>query len=520
MQTQDYKNKQIQIIVNLINIRKFEEAFLKSKPLIKKFPKEYIFYNAAGMSLINLERYDEALEILNKAKDLDQSNIYVLNNLGLAYFFLKKYEESEEYFKRALKKTPHFLNALINLANLKKTLNLNNDALSVYLEALKFHDKDFFLHFSIGTLYQIIGSFEKANLHFEKCLKLNPHYTEVDGLISLSKKYKSEDDKHFQDLIKKSASDNFTELQKMHIHFALGKAFDDLGNFNESFVNYKKANNFKSEKINYSFKLDNEIISNVQKQFSSNLNISIQNKTSDKKIIFIVGMPRSGTSLIEQVLSSHDKVYGAGELTFLTEAIYKEFIINAKTNAEFKINNITEQNFKNIQEFYYNEIYKFNISEEYVVDKAPLNFRWLGFISRVFPNSYIIHSNRDPMDICWSNYKQNFSSSNLGYAYNLNNIATFYNSYKDTMNYWLKNKDIKVHDLNYETFTNNFDDEIKKLLSFCSLEWSQKCVEFYKNKKEVKTSSLAQVRQPIYKTSIASWKNYSDKLEDLIKKIN
>ena len=184
MQTQDYKNKQIQIIVNLINIRKFEEAFLKSKPLIKKFPKEYIFYNAAGMSLINLERYDEALEILNKAKDLDQSNIYVLNNLGLAYFFLKKYEESEEYLKRALKKTPHFLNALINLANLKKTLNLNNDALSVYLEALKFHDKDFFLHFSIGTLYQIIGSFEKANLHFEKCSKLKPHYTEVDGLIS------------------------------------------------------------------------------------------------------------------------------------------------------------------------------------------------------------------------------------------------------------------------------------------------------------------------------------------------
>ena len=120
MQTQDYKNKQIQIIVNLINIRKFEEAFLKSKPLIKKFPKEYIFYNAAGMSLINLERYDEALEILNKAKDLDQSNIYVLNNLGLAYFFLKKYEESEEYLKRALKKNTPFFKCINQFGKLKK----------------------------------------------------------------------------------------------------------------------------------------------------------------------------------------------------------------------------------------------------------------------------------------------------------------------------------------------------------------------------------------------------------------
>ena len=520
MQTLDYKNKQIQIIVNLINTRKFEEVLIKAKPLIKRFPKDYIFYNAAGMSLINLERYDEAIEILNKARYLDQYNIFVLNNLGLAHFFLKNYDLSLEFFNRALEKAPHFLNSLINLANVKKTLNLNDEALSVYKTAIKYHSKDYFLHFSIGTLYQITGEFEKANLHFEKCLLLNPHYTEVDGLISLSKKYKSEDDKHLQSLKSKISDDKFTELQKMHINFALGKAFDDLGNFDESFTSFKKANDFKDKKINYSFKLDNEIINNVQKQFNSNLNISIENNTSDKKIIFIVGMPRSGTSLIEQVLSSHDKVYGAGELTFLTEAIYKEFIINKKQNPEFKIEEITEQNLKNIQKFYYDDLNKFNYSEEYIVDKAPLNFRWLGFIPKIFPNSYIIHSNRDPIDTCWSNYKQNFSSSNLGYAYNLDNIATFYNSYQNTMNYWLKNKDIKIHDANYEIFTNNFDDQVKKLLSFCNLEWSQKCVEFYKNKKEVKTSSLAQVRQPIYKTSIASWKNYSNKLDGLIKKIN
>jgi tetratricopeptide (TPR) repeat protein len=520
MQTNDYKNKQIQIIVNLINTRKFEEVLNKAKPLIKKFPKEYIFYNAAGMSLINLERYEEAIEILNNAKFLDQSNIFVLNNLGLAHFFLKNYDISLEHFNRALKTAPYFLNSLINLANLKKTLNQNDEALSIYKVAIKYHSKDYFLHFSIGTLYQITGDFERANSHFEKCLLLNPYYTEVDGLISLSKKYKSEDDQHLQSLKNKISDDKFTELQKMHLHFALGKAFNDLENFNDSFANYKKANDIKDKKINYSFKLDNQIIDNVQNQFNSSLNLSIQNNISDKKIIFIVGMPRSGTSLIEQVLSSHDKVYGAGELTFLTEAIYKEFIINKKTNPEFKIDHVTEQNLMNIQEFYYNDLNKFNYSEEYIVDKAPLNFRWLGFIPKIFPNSYIIHANRDPVDICWSNYKQNFSSSNLGYAYNLDNIASFYNSYQNTMNYWFKNKDIKIHDVNYETFTNSFDDGVKKLLSFCNLEWSQKCVEFYKNKKEVKTSSLAQVRQPIYKTSIASWKNYSDKLENLIKKIS
>ena len=515
----DFKKKQLQIIVNLLNARKFDDALRKSKPLIKKFPNEYLFYNSAAMSLINLERSDEALTILNKAIIISPNNIYVLNNLGLAHFFLKNYDLSEEHYNRAIKISPNFLNSLINLANLKKTLNLNQEALSVLKQAIKNHNKDFFLHFSIGTVYQSNGDFKNANFHFEECLKLNPHYTEVDGYISLSRKYKDEDDDHLRSLKNKINDDKFSELQKMHIHFALGKAFDDLKNFNHSFDNYKKANDIKNQKINYNFKLDKEILSNVQKYFSSTSDITTLDDISGKKIIFIVGMPRSGTSLIEQIISSHDKVYGAGELTFLTEAIYKEFIVSNKTNSEFKIDNITEQNLKNIQNFYYNEIKKFKISEKYIIDKAPLNFRWLGFISKAFPNSYIIHSNRDPIDTCWSNYKQNFSSSNLGYAYDLDSIATFYNMYQSLMKYWPKNQNIQIHNINYEILANDFDNEIKKLLSFCNLEWNQKCVEFYKNKKEVKTSSLAQVRQPIYKTSIASWKNHSDKLESLIKKI-
>tara|TARA_B100000795_G_scaffold146861_1_gene110049 strand:+ start:2688 stop:4259 length:1572 start_codon:yes stop_codon:yes gene_type:complete len=518
MNPTDFKNKQIQIIVNLINTRKFNSALNKSKPLIKKYPQEYIFYNAAAMSLINLEKYTEALKILEEAIQLNENNFFVLNNLGLAHYFLKNYELSEQYFNKILIIKPDFLNALINLSNLKKALNLNDEALLILERALKFHDKDYFLHFSIGTFYQNKGDFNKSTFHYEKCLSLKPLFTEVDRLISMSHKY-IKNDPHLEDLQNKILDKNISELQKMHLYFALGKAYDDLGEYNRSFDNYKNANDIKDKKINYSFKLDNNIFSNIKNNFKTTSNSTTIKDTFDKKIIFIVGMPRSGTSLIEQVLSSHDKVYGAGELTFLTEAIYNEFFITKSDISEFKIDKINDDNLNNIKKFYFNNIDKFKFSEEYIVDKAPLNFRWIGFILKLFPNSFIINCTREPMDIAWSNYKQHFSSTNLGFAYNLDNIGKFYNLYSEFMSHWTGLYGEKIYEMNYEIFTNNFDEEVKKLLSFCKLEWSQKCVEFYNNKKSVITSSLAQVRKPIYKTSIASWKNYSDKLGELEKLI-
>jgi hypothetical protein len=305
----------------------------------------------------------------------------------------------------------------------------------------------------------------------------------------------------------------------MNVYFALGKAFDDIKDFDNSFLNYKKGNDIKDKLLKYSFKLDENIFSNLKKYFETKSNNLSLEDNSDKKVIFIIGMPRSGTSLIEQILSAHEKVAGAGELTFFTDAIYKEFSINKNRNKnynDFNFDLISKKKLNNVKNFYLDKINELNYSEEYIVDKAPLNFKWAGFIKKVFPNSYIINCNRDPMDICWSNYKQYYSSSNLGFAYNLKNIAEFYNLYNEYMIFWQKTLGEKnLLNIRYENFTENFEDEVKKLLNFCDLNWSAKCVEFYKSKNSVSTASLAQVRQPIYKTSVASWKNYSSFLEDL-----
>ena len=512
MNQSEIKKKEIEKIINLINVKKYEEVISKARILVKKFPHDYIFYNALGMALMNISKYDESLEVLNKAIRLGENNIHVLNNLGLVHGYLANYQKASKYYERALKIKPNFLNALINLSQLKEKLNLNNEAIEILKIALKHYPEDYFLHYVVATIYQFIGDFKNSHLHFEKSLSINPNATEIYRLMSMTKKFK-ENDKDFEIYKNKLKDKNLNDVKKMHLHFALGKAYDDIKNFDNSFLNYKKANDIKDKLLKYNFKEENQTFSNLKKNFEKKSNNLYLDENSDKRIIFIIGMPRSGTSLIEQVLSAHDEVAGAGELTFLTEAIYKEFFI--KSN-EFDSSLISSENLKRIQKFYIDKINQFDYSEKYIVDKAPLNFKWAGFIKKIFPNSYIINCNRDPMDICWSNYKQNYSSSNLAFAYNLKNLAQYYNLYNEYMTFWEKILGEKnLLNIQYENFTENFQDEVKKLLNYCDLSWSAKCVEFYKSKNSVSTASLAQVRQPIYKTSVAAWESYSSYLEDL-----
>ena len=229
-------------------------------------------------------------------------------------------------------------------------------------------------------------------------------------------------------------------------------------------------------------------------------------------------MPRSGTTLTEQILSSHKDVYGAGELSFLKDGIEKKLSI--KDNIlNLNSNNLNAKSLKEIRDYYLEKIKIFKNTKDYLVDKAPLNFKWIGLIMKIFPDSKIIHCTRSPMDICWSNYKNTFSSRSMNYTYDFADLVNFYKLYDDLMNFWQKKFDKKIFNMNYENLIANKEVETKRLIKFCELDWDDKCLDFHKNKRSVSTASLAQVREPLYKTSIEKWKNYSKNLEILINKL-
>jgi hypothetical protein len=184
------------------------------------------------------------------------------------------------------------------------------------------------------------------------------------------------------------------------------------------------------------------------------------------------------------------------------------------------INSLNLENLNNVKNDYLDGIKTFDYKEKIITDKAPLNFRWIGFIKILFPNSKIIHCEREPMDVCFSNYKNSFGSNALSYCYNLENLGSYYNLYKNLMIFWHNIFPDGIYNLSYENLTQNQELETKKLIKFCDLNWEKDCLSPHKNKNKISTASLAQARKPIYKTSINKWKNYSKYLENLNKIIS
>ena len=225
-------------------------------------------------------------------------------------------------------------------------------------------------------------------------------------------------------------------------------------------------------------------------------------------------MPRSGTSLAEQILSSHKHVYGAGELSFLSDSINKNLYEEKKFKST-KFDEISFETLNTIRNEYLEKIQSFKHNEDFIIDKAPLNFKWIGFITNLFPGSKIIHCDRDPMDVCYSNFKNSFQSYSLSFCYDIKNLGNFYNLYKDLMIFWNNTYPNEIYNLSYEKIVNDQKKETEKLLKFCDLEWDENCLKPHKNNKSVATASLAQVRSPIYKSSIRKWENYSEELKEL-----
>lgn len=513
----NYLKKQAAIIINLYNTNKYEEVIAKSNFLIKKYPNQVLFYNAAALSLAAIGKNEDALKILKQALIEQPNDINVFNNLGLINFYMNNNKIAREYYEKAISLNSKFIDALVNLANLDMKENKINEAKTKLYRALSLSnspEKNEIINIGLGHFFQQTGDFEKSIEYFEIVKKINPNNLIADRDISIMHKYEHNDDAHLiemQNKLKKTT--NKTLIKRLS--FALAKAHEDLKNYETSFNYLTKANELADKEINYKLKSDEILFTNIKTIFKdfNKKNISLK---SEKKIIFIVGMPRSGTTLTEQIISSHKSVYGAGELNFLTDAIHK-FILKDNEFLNKSINEIKYEIFYDIQKYYLDEINIFPQEKALITDKAPLNFRWIGFIKILFPNSKIIHCMREPMDICFSNYKNAFSASSLGFSYNLDNLGNFFNLYKNLMKFWDEIFKDDIYTLNYEQLINNQKSETKKLLEYCELDWDENCMKPHKNKKIVATASISQVRSPVYKTSINKWENYSEQLRDLKK---
>ena len=481
---------------------KNEEVIKECKSILKE-NKIDVFYNLLCLAYNNKGKTNKAIDVMNEALKHNPKNVDFLNNLGMFYSNIYEYKKAEKKYKKGLEIDKNNLSLLNNLANLKKDLDQTEESVNIYEKILSIKPDALVVMYNLAGLYNSLGRFEKSKELYFQILKQKKDFTEADRLISQMEKYNSMH-KHFLNIKEKLSNMKLNDNSLLHLHFALGKAYGDQKNYIESFNNYKKANDISKKISNYNFKKSKKRFEAVKEKFKS-LNDCKLNKTY-RKIIFIVGMPRSGTSLTEQILASHKNVIGGGELPYI-QKIYNDYF---KSNQD-----IEEDDLLKCNKEYLNFLSNIDDSNKVFTDKAPLNFFYIGFIMKFLPNSKFINIIRNPIDNCWSIYK-NYFPTKIDFSNDLSDLSKYYRSYQDLMFFWKRLFPNEIYDLRYENLINNTKQEVEKLLKFCSLEWDENCLAHHKNKRVIKTISFNQARRPIYNTSLKSYAGYEKYLTDLM----
>ncbi|MDA9131265.1 sulfotransferase [Gammaproteobacteria bacterium] len=509
-------------------------------------------YDAA--KLISQNRYKKAEPILRdflNENPLDVNAMRLLADVGIEF---RAYKEAGYLLNRALDLAPNYHHARFSYANLLYKRQLPEEALLqieillkeepenmqwLSLKAVNFalanqHEKatELFeliiqkypannqIYLSYGHALRAVGKIPEAIAAYKKAISFRRGVGEAYWSLANLKTFVflDEDIESIKGLLN-DKNCNFDDYY--HLLFAFGKAFEDKGEYQKSMAAYIKGNQIKSKQVPWKPQQFNQECSNIKNFFTKELFQTLQPCGSEAMDpIFVVGLPRSGSTLIEQILSSHSLIEGTTELQNIIALSRKIGEVDGKnrdseSNYPKKLESIRTKVFKEMGDAYIQNTQSQRIKNTpFFIDKMPNNFIHIGLIQLILPNAKIIDARRNPMDCSFSCYKQLFGSGQ-GFTYSLNRISNYYLDYLEIMDHWDEALPGKIHRVQYEDMINNTEDEIRKLLDYCGVNFEKDCLNFFNNKRAVRTPSSEQVRQPIYNSSVKHWKNFEPYLGDL-----
>jgi len=471
-------------------------------------------HNNLGNALRDLGRFKEADASYRQAIAFNPNYADSHYNLGSVLFQLDELDEAVSYFQNAIELDPGHAEAYNGLGNALAYLGETDRAIASYRKAIKINPRHNKAHKGLGNLLSDLGEIDGAIASYRRVIEIDPGNADVYRTLSSNKKYTKYDD-DIEAMESLYESKNISEVPKMHLAFGLGKAYEDLGEYEKSMQFILQATRLKRASLDYSISESENLFDNIKTTFTSSFFSAREGMgNQDRTPIFILGMPRSGTSLVEQILASHADVFGAGELNDLPVLIRK--IAPADSSRQFPANitDLDSEALENLGKQYIARVRRHSPEANFICDKLPPNFLRIGLIRAILPNAKIIHCTRDPMDNCLSLFKNYFSSA-IDYSYELTELGQYYNLYLDLMQHWRDAMPEFIYDLSYESLIDEQESQIRQLLDFCHLPWDDACLDFHKTRRKVRTASNAQVRRPIYKDSVKLWKRYEKQLEPL-----
>lgn len=490
--------------VSLLWQGRYAEALRQAQALAEHHRGVALLHTIAGACLAAMGRPREALEAHRRALVLAPGQASHHNNIGDALNRLGRHDEAIASLNEALEMQPDYPEALNNLGNALNGLDRPAEAITPleaalaskpgYPEALN----------NLGIALAALGRRKEAVARYEQALENRPGYAEAWRNLSVSKRFR--DGEPQIAAMQQAHAAARSESDRLHLGFALGKALDETGQAEGAFACFSEANAIARKAAPDIMARQEALFARIRAVFEQAPPRPLDAPPACPRPVFVLGMPRSGTSLVEQILASHPQVYGAGELQALRRAVAPAL----------EAGRIDERILGAVRTTYLESLAGLQAARPVIVDKMPLNFRWIGFAAAALPEAVFIHTRRDPVAVGWSLFRTFFPARGLEFTCSLQDIAAYTRLHDDLMVFWQTHLPGRIHVLDYERLTRNQEEETRRLVALAGLPWDDACLRFHETERVVRTASAAQVRQPLYQGSSEAWRRYEKWLSPLI----
>ena len=501
--------------------------YLEVLPLVRdallKNNTSFELINMAGLIELQVGSVDKAIKWLSLLYKHNPKNQDVSENLGNAYCEGGQFYEGQAQYKKLLKLHPGRVQTWCNLGSVLSKMGDTNSARVAYKTALNIDPNFIAALTNLALLEGQTGDQETAISLYYKILLLKPTDGEIYSDLSRFKVF-SENDPDIVKMEKLMGSKIITPQDRMFLGYALAKAYEDIGQIDKSFENMSIASKHKRASIRFNIQDVKNYVSEITNIFSSDVFKLPKIQPTEKRPVFIIGMPRSGTTLVEQILASHSLVKGGGELTFMQDVMTGKDTLSVNetklkvVDVEYPngVLSLSNKELLDMGKAYIGLVNKrLNVTDVFT-DKMPQNFFLLGLIKLILPHAKIIHCKRSPLDTCLSCYSLHFPYGQA-YSNELTELGLYYREYDRMMCHWNEVLPGSILNISYEALVTSPKIYTESMLEFCGLPWEENCLEFYKTERQVTTASAAQVRKPIYKTALKRWHRFEMHLQPLIK---
>jgi tetratricopeptide (TPR) repeat protein len=548
----DFAQAHYNLGVALTELGRLDDAVASNRRALQIEPSYAQAYYNLGNALNEQEKFDEAVKAYECAMQIDPDYADAANNLGSALTQQGKLDEAIASYHQVIRIKPDHVQAYLNLANALKNQGKLEEAVAFYQRVIRIKPDYAEAHSSLGETFKEQGDLDKAVGSYERALQIKPESTEVHYNLGIAFKEQGKLDEavssyqnalqikpdyslaHFSlSQIKKFSGDDLRIRQmeslldddsrldkdRVLLNFALGTAYDELGDYDLAFHHFAEGNQLKRQMFEYDPAARVGYVSALIEFFNpkSFAELGDSMAVNSEMPIFIVGMPRSGTTLAEQILASHPDVYGAGELKHVSALIPRLLSLSTKSK-DFPqcLKTLPTGIVRELAGEYIEQLRQLSPETKHVSDKMPGNFFSLGLIALLWPNSKIIHCRRNPVAVGFSCYRRYFWDSQL-FAWDLAEIGHYWRQYDRLWHHWQQVLTIPVFELQYEQLVERSENEIRLMLDHCGLPWDDRCLDSHRTRRVVQTTP--EVRQPIYREAVEHWQHYRHHLESLTQAI-